>query len=74
MISNASLHEEFLVVVATTLSQRHSARYWERGYRHYCRAEMELAEAPTDGARALESGGHDDVDSAPDSPAASKLS
>jgi hypothetical protein len=29
---------------------------------------MELAEAPTDGARALESGGHDDVDTTPDGP------
>jgi hypothetical protein len=32
MISNASLHEDLLVVVRASLSQRHTPRYWERGY------------------------------------------
>ena len=45
MISNASLHEDFLVVVHASLSQRKARRYWERGYRDYCREEMELTRA-----------------------------
>src|SRR5258705_8142408 len=45
MISNALLHEDFLVVVRRSLSQQHTLRYWERGYREYCPEEMELTKA-----------------------------
>jgi len=32
MISNASLHEDFLVVVHASLSQGKAPRYWTLGY------------------------------------------